>query len=142
MSKTSVLMLTNTQGDLNVAGNAIRADGWYGFSDGLHTIAIYVVNFVGRLWIEASIADTPTDDDWFPVNVSGVPATPYLQFPQDPLRPSGSNGIGDLATIGLNVIGNYTWLRARIDRSYLQPQPMQQPEILALGYVDHILLNN
>lgn len=142
MSKTSVLMLSNTQGDLNVSGDAIRADGWYGFSDGLHTIALYVVNFVGRVWIEASIADNPTDDDWFPVNLSGNSSAPYMQFPQDPTSPTGSNGIGDLATIGLNVTGNYTWLRARVDRSYIQPQPTAQKDILALGYIDHILLNN
>jgi hypothetical protein len=135
-------MLTNTQGELNIAGDAIRADGWYGFSDGLHTLAIYIVNFTGRLWIEASIADTPTDGDWFPVTISGNDTAPYIQFPKDPLRPTGTSGYGDSATFGLNLIGNYTWLRARVDRSYIQPTPTQQQDIFALGYVDHILLNN
>jgi hypothetical protein len=142
MSKSSVLMLTNTQGQLNIAGAAVRADGWYGFSDGLHTLAIYVVNFTGRLWIEASLADAPTDNDWFPVTISGNDATPYLQFPLDPLRPTGTNSMGDTATMGLNIIGNYTWLRARVDRSYIAPIPTTQPQIFALGYVDHILINN
>jgi hypothetical protein len=139
MSKTSILMLPNTQGQLNYTGDAMRADGWYGFTDGLHTLAIYIVNFTGRLWIEASLADNPTDEDWFPVQVRNQD---YMQFPQDPLRPTGQRGSGDSATIGLNIVGNYTWLRARVDRSYFNPQPTQQQDIFALGYVDHILLNN
>jgi hypothetical protein len=141
MSKTSILMLTNTQGELNVTGNQIRADGWYGFSDGLHTIAIYVVNFIGRVYIEASIADEPTENDWFSTDMNGGS---YLQFPLDPTQPTGSNGLScDTATIGLNVVGNYTWLRARVDRTYLPPAETQtQDQIYALGYVDHILLNN
>lgn len=141
MSKTSILMLTNTQGDLNVTGNQIRADGWYGFSDGLHTIAIYVVNFIGRVYIEASIADEPTENDWFATNMNGGS---YLQFPLDPLHPTATNGLNaDTETIGLNIVGNYTWLRARVDRSYLPSAETQtQEQIYALGYVDHILLNN
>lgn len=139
MSKTSIQMLPNTSGKLNYDGDAIRADGWYGFTDGLHTIAIYIVNFTGRIVIEASLADSPTDDDWFPVQING---TDYMQFPKDPTRPTGQRGSGDSATIGLNVIGNYTWMRARVDRTYFDYAPTSQDEIATLGYVDHILLNN
>jgi hypothetical protein len=132
-------MLSNTQGQLNSTGDALRADGWYGFTDGLYTVAIYVVNFTGRLWIEGSLADSPTDEDWFPVLINN---NDYFQFPQNPLQPTGSRGSGDTATIGINFTGNYTWLRARVDRSYFVPLPTEQLQILALGYVDHILLNN
>jgi hypothetical protein len=139
MSKTSILMLPNTQGQVNFVGAPIRADGWYGFTDGLHTIAIYIVSFTGRVVIEASLADQPTDDDWFPVQFNN---NDYMQFPRNPLYPTGERGSGDSATIGLNFTGNYTWLRASVDRSYFDYVPTEQQDIFALGYVDHILLNN
>jgi len=140
MSKTSIQMLPNTSGQYNFVGDALRADGWYGFTDGLHTVAIYIVNFTGRLIIEASLADQPTDDDWFPIQFDHKD---YMQFPKDPLNPTGERGSGDSGTMGLNIIGNYTWLRARVDRSYFDsPEPTDQQTLYALGYVDHILLNN
>jgi hypothetical protein len=139
MSKTSIQMLPNTSGQVNFVGDPLRADGWYGFTDGLHTIAIYIVNFTGHLVIEASLADRPTDDDWFPIQFDNQD---YMQFPKNPLRPTGERGSGDSGTIGLNIIGNYTWLRARVDRNYFGILPTDQQAIYALGYVDHILLNN
>jgi hypothetical protein len=137
MSKSSVSILQNTQGLLNVTGEPVRADGWYGHSDGLHTVAIYLNNFQGRIYFEASISPQPIEEDWFPISVNG---SKYLSFPEDPLSPTGV--LGDSGTIGFNLIGNFTWLRARVDRSYIAPEPTDQSQIDALGYVDRVLLNN
>ncbi len=138
MSKSSIIMLQNTQGGLNVVGIPVRADGWYGYSDGLHTVAIYLNNFQGRLRFEASIAAEPTEGDWFPVQLNG---SEYLSFPQNPMAPVGG-GAGDSGTIGLNIIGSFIWLRVRVDRSYIQPEPTEFSQIDALGYIDRVLLNN
>ena len=137
MSKSSVSILQNTQGLLNVTGEPVRADGWYGHSDGLHTVAIYLNNFQGRIYFEASIAPQPIDEDWFPINVNGQK---FLSFPEDPLSPTGTNG--DSGTLGFNLLGSFTWLRVRVDRSYIAPEPTDQSQIDALGYVDRVLLNN
>lgn len=131
MSKTSIIMLPNTQGQLTVVGDKIRADGWYGYTDGLHTVAIYLVNFTGRIWFEASIANDPIDGDWFPVIVGG---SDHLSFPKYLEAPTGTTG--DTGTIGLNISGNYTWLRVRIDRDQVDVDPA------LLGHIDRILLNN
>lgn len=120
-----------------MVGDAVRADGWYGFTDGLHTVAIYLQNFQGRVRFEASIATEPQEGDWFPVEINGAE---FLSFPKDPLAPTGTTG--DTGTLGMNILGNFTWLRVCIDRSYLSPTPEAQADIDALGYVDRVLLNN
>lgn len=137
MSKSSILMLPNTQGSFNLIGEKVRADGWYGFADGLHTVAIYLNDFRGRLVFEASIATDPQDDDWFPVAMGGAA---YMEFPRDIQAPTGV--YGDTGTIGMNIIGSFIWLRARVDRSYIDPEPVTEMGIAAYGYVDRILLNN
>jgi hypothetical protein len=132
-----VIMLPSSQGQLNLTGEPVRADGWYGYTDGLHTVAVYLQNFQGRLRFEASVASTPNEGDWFPVEVNNAE---FLSFPKNPLSPTGRTG--DTGTIGLNIIGSFTWLRARVDRSYLSPTPSSPSEIDGLGHVDRILLNN
>lgn len=137
MSKTSIVMLSNTQGKLSVVGDKIRADGWYGYTDGLHTVAIYLFNFTGRLWFEASIADNPLEEDWFPVLINNQAS---MNFPRDPWYPTGTTG--DTGTIGMNIIGSYTWLRVRMDRLVTDPDTEQRAVAGLLGNVDRVLLNN
>lgn len=134
MGKSSLLMMTSTFGKLNPVSDVMRADGWYGYTDGLHTIAVVIVDFQGKLIFEGSIADNPQEGDWFAIKDS------TFSFPKDPLNPTGA--LGDTNTFGFNIVGNYTWLRCRVDRSYLSPQPDTQLAIEALGYVDRILMNN
>lgn len=137
MSKSSIVMLPNTQGQLNMVGDKVRADGWYGYTDGLHTVALYLVNFTGRIYFEASIANDPTDDDWFPVQVDGVE---FMEFPQNPGNPTGSTG--DTKTIGRNLVGSFTWLRVGVDRSYLPGTTENDAIYNTFGYVDRVLMNN
>lgn len=134
MSKTSIVMLSNTQGKLSVVGDKIRADGWYGHTDGLHTVAIYLFNFTGRIWFEASISDDPLEEDWFAI------PTEMNSFPRNPLAPTGTTG--DTGTFGMNIIGSYTWLRVRMDRDASDPTTEAQAIAGLLGNVDRVLLNN
>ena len=69
--KTSELLLSNTSNQVSVTGEKIRADGWYGSKDGLHTIQITTANFRGRIAIQASLASSPQEDDWFFINLAG-----------------------------------------------------------------------
>jgi hypothetical protein len=130
-------MLGNTAGQVSVVGGKIRADGWYGHTDGLHTVSIYLMNFTGRVCFEASIASDPTDFDWFPVEIQGQQ---FLSFPRNPNRPTGVTG--DTGAVGMNIIGNYTWLRVRVERDLIDPTT--EAKVLAglFGQVDRVLLNN
>ncbi len=118
MPNTTVMM-GNSQEFANLTGPICRADGWYGHRDGLHTVSIQVVNFTGRVYIEASLASAPTEEDWFPIALQ--PETHYVEFPLNPLKPTGSFDIGgDTMVIGRSFKINALWLRARMDRSYLE----------------------
>ena len=94
------IMMSNTQNQANLVGLPCKADGWYGNEGGLHTVAIQVFNFTGRVYIEASLAVAPLDTDWFPVTIGQT--TAYLQFPSNPMLPTGSIETGgDTGTQGI-----------------------------------------
>lgn len=137
----TVIMMGNTQDHANLTGDACRADGWYGHTDGLHTVVIQVVNFTGRIYIEASLEMEPTEADWFPIQLTST--TSYYQFPIDPNEPTGvyESG-GDTRTVGATFKINALWIRARLDRSYLSEILYDNdPEALAaLGNVKKITL--
>ena len=80
MARNSVVMLTD-QGVLNFEGDSIRGDGYYGFSDGLHTVQISLNNFTGRIYIQGSLASTPGATDWFDIKLDG--SNPYVEFTSD-----------------------------------------------------------
>lgn len=100
------------QNVLDQTGPATRADGYYGFADGLHTVAFYLKNFRGRLFLEGTLSDDPKETDWFPIVLAGD-AT-YVD-------------IGTAATKieSFNVVGNFVYLRARVQRSHLPGLPSE-----------------
>lgn len=117
----SVILLPHTNDAINVVGNPVHADGWYGFSDGLHTVSIHVSNFSGRIGLQASLALEPTEDDWFDIWLTE--GTPYIQFPLNPQYPTG-HLLGDTSNIALNFKANVLWVRASVNRDYLAiPDP-------------------
>jgi|TARA_B110000238_G_C16046634_1_gene404208 hypothetical protein len=77
-----------------VVGSNFKGDGYYGRSDGLHTAQYDYVGFTGTMKIEATLANTPTNDDWFAV---------------DTLVLSNQTG-----TTIANFTGNYIWLKASV----------------------------
>ena len=92
-------------GNLDQTGLACRADGYYGYADGMHTVGFYLNNWKGRIYIDATLSDNPGETDWFPVALSDLD---FADF--------------DSATTGIesfNIIGNFVFLRAKIKRSHL-----------------------
>lgn len=139
MGKQSIVMLDDTGIELEVTGDAIRADAWYGYKDGIHTVAFYLENFTGHIYIEASLASDPGEEDWFPVYLNG--AKSYMNYPINPLAPMGGTS-GDTFVDAYTFQGNFLWLRARIDKSYVVPVPNTDSEKAQLGAVKKILLNH
>lgn len=92
-------------GQLDQTGSATRADGYYGFADGLQTVGFYLKNFVGRIYIDATLSDNPGNDDWFPIALGNVD---FVDFD------SAQTGIETF-----NIVGNFVYLRAKVRRSYL-----------------------
>jgi len=74
-------------------GDKYKGDGFYGRSDGLHTVQYSYTEFTGSIYVEATLATEPTDKDWFSVFTTTVE--------QD-----------DVSDI-ISFTGNYVWVRAR-----------------------------
>lgn len=139
----SLNLLPTMLEQINVSGDPVRGAGFYGHTKGLHTVAINVQNFNGRVLVQASIATNPTETDWFSVLPDGQP---YIQYPRaGHLLPSDpnfySNVTGENSTMGFNFLCNAVWVRAMVDRSYLIPSLDQPRQVMAYGVVNYVLLN-
>lgn len=136
MSRKSIVLLPGTSDNLNVVGDKVVGDSYLGFTDGLHTIAIYVTNFTGRVFLQGTLATDPQEDDWFDISLvtNQFSNEQFVQFPLDPLNPTGTNG--DTGVEAFTFIGNFVFLRAGINRDYLGV-----PNADGLGFVRKILLS-
>lgn len=131
----STVLLSNTSGKVNVVGEKQKGAGYTNFLGGSHTVAFTLTNFTGRILVEATLASEPTEIDWF-----GVPLRDnlyYVQFPRDMNHPTGLLG-GDTGTWAYTFVGNYVWIRAKVDRDYLTPTPIDDSTV---GSVSEALLN-
>ena len=122
----SVTLMSDTNTDFNSTGDSVRADSYYGFTDGIHTVAIYMNNFTGRFYVEGTLATTPTADDWFTINL-GNSVVDYIDA-------TAHTGV-EMRTFQ----GNFVYLRARIDRSHLTATVNLN---LAQGRILKVLLNH
>lgn len=79
--------------------SSVKGDAAHGFKDGLHTVALYLQNYTGKLKMEGSLEiNPPTDEqDWFDINLS--PNTIELNF-------MNYSGIEPF-----NFTANVSWLR-------------------------------
>jgi len=76
--------------------NAVPAANYYGGQGALQTITYQLQNFVGVITMEATLNDARESAPWFEVATYGDGSTV------------------DTGTIPVNVVGNFTWLRANI----------------------------
>jgi hypothetical protein len=59
-------LFTSTQETLVYKSIKAKGDGYYGGSDGLHTVMYtYDSNFVGTVTMQATLATDPVETDWF-----------------------------------------------------------------------------
>jgi hypothetical protein len=85
-----------------------KANGYYGVSDGIHTVTYTVTpNFVGNIGIQATLSTDPTESDWFTVNNTTVSYSEIV------------NPITTTTTNYTNFIGNFVWCRALVNRTPL-----------------------
>lgn len=103
MAISSISLLTNTGTQTAVTGSPVRVDTGLGGADAMITIAAKVINFIGEVHIEATLAVAPTEDDWFDATTAWV-------FP----RPGKPEGVGETISVGRSFTGNFVWVRARI----------------------------
>jgi len=101
---------TNT----SITSANVPADSYYGFSDGLHTVAFKGDGFTGSFALEATLATSPTADDWFRIQLSGSNAVSFTTL-------TGTNAY--------TFTGNYVYIKALVFNA-------------TAGSVESILLNH
>lgn len=79
-------------------GDKVKGDGYYGFSDGVHTVQTRVTSFVGTLKIQGTLKKDPASTDWVDVN--------------DILIGDGSTAI--TSSYLNNFTGNFVWIRVSV----------------------------
>jgi len=81
---------------MDFISDAVPAANYYGGQGSVQTVTYRLDNFVGTIHIEATLNDQKESAPWVEVAVYG-------------------NGLDpDSGTIPATVVGNFTWLRARI----------------------------
>jgi|TARA_E500000331_G_C17003789_1_gene603249 hypothetical protein len=109
MGKTTVQILPTTSygtatgnylgGSADFVSDEFKGDGYYGFSDGVHTAQVRVTSFIGTVKLQASLEKTPTSTDW--VDISGSAIT-------------GDGSTAVTNSYFWNFTGNYVWIRASV----------------------------
>jgi hypothetical protein len=115
INRKSILVQSSTGSTMNLTTDNVEGDSYYGYSDGLHTFAVSYNAFKGRIFIQGTLSLTPTDTDWFNIRIPGgvgINDGGYKQFPT-----SGTDGFSGVEAY--NITGNFTYLRVKMDRSYL-----------------------
>lgn len=135
--------MSDTNDVFSLTSEKVKGDGYYGFSDGLHTVSVKFTNFIGGFGIEATLSIDPSEDDWFPINLSNYNSNNegFIRFPQNELAPTGAKG-GDTGTEAFSFIGNFTYVRAVMTRDYFDSVPDNNvvPYDKSYGAIDRVLL--
>jgi len=101
-STVSIMYPNNTSTMMVYVSDKVKGDGYYGGSDGLHTVTYTCApTFVGTVTMQASLASAPTDADWFTV-------------PDTDVRYTTFNDRSTSTVDYYNFQGNYVWLRSRV----------------------------
>tara|TARA_B110000971_G_scaffold152157_1_gene155403 strand:+ start:1292 stop:1633 length:342 start_codon:yes stop_codon:yes gene_type:complete len=77
-----------------VTGENFKGDGYYGRSDGLHSVQYTYSGITGVISIQGTLATTPIESDWFDVHTYTATA--------------------ETASKIASFTGNYVWIRAKI----------------------------
>ena len=95
----------------------IKGDGYFGGSDGLHTVFWSVSDFIGTLEVQATRASEPVEADWVTVKLT----EPGNRFTVDTTGLITANGVETTryttpttTSKSYNFTGNFVWLRGHI----------------------------
>lgn len=152
MAILSRQILSDTGTEWNKLSDPIKAAGWYGRTPGLHTISFTMRNFVGRIYVLATLENTPEKADanngWFPINLVGN-SVPWLQLPtpDDSVKvvlPTSKYGYQSTGTFCETFFGNITYLKVGIDRDYLKDsskETIDDADKYSVGRLEQVLIN-
>jgi hypothetical protein len=121
-STVQIVYPVNTAtGALVYTSDILKGDGYFGSSDGLHTVQVNLTEFQGAVDIYGTLATTPTENDWSVVKLEAPGGLASNRYKLD------GNGFITLADASINYsitattissvfnfVGNYVWVRAKV----------------------------
>jgi hypothetical protein len=140
INRRSVTVFSASGTEMNKYGEQVKADSYYGYTDGLHTFQVRYNNFVGRFRIQATLSLEPTDSDWFDLVID----------PLNGLYP-GSNAWNEDGYIQYNANapaskseaytfqGNFSFIRAFLDRRHVGDGETYDA---SYGSIDRVILSS
>ncbi len=97
-SSSEIILSANTHpGDSTtetITGSNFRGDGYYGHSDGVHTVSYDFTGLTGTITIQATLATSPGDTDWFDVHTYTASTETAIKY--------------------ANFTGNFVFIRAKV----------------------------
>lgn len=100
---------------LSYTSERLKGDGYYGSSDGFHTIQTQVTNFIGTIEVEGTLSTTPSTSDWFKIDltttISGIDTTGAITS-SNIQSITYTNATSNIKLY--NFVGNFVWIRAKI----------------------------
>lgn len=119
--RRNATILSSTGSEMSMTGMNVKADSYYGYVDGHHTIQVVYSDFIGRFRIQASLSLNPAETDWFDIQettvfgsvtdqTTGYNPQGYIQF--------NANDPAD-GSQAYSVTGNFSYVRVKMDRSHI-----------------------
>jgi|TARA_B110000977_G_scaffold68047_1_gene92348 hypothetical protein len=97
-ANSEIILSANTHpGDstvTTVTGTKFKGDGYYGRSDGFHSVQYTYDGLTGTVTIQGTLAIDPAEDDWFDVHTY--------------------TAAQETASKIASFTGNYVWVRAKV----------------------------
>lgn len=113
-------MLGNSGSNMNSTGDKIKADSYFGYTDGIHSVSVKLNSFKGKIKLQGTLSLTPATADWGDVKLiekaTAISSTEIHTFK-----------------------GNYVYLRAVLDRSGVGDGSTYDN---SYGSISQILLSN
>ena len=119
--RRNATILSSTGSEMSMTGMNVKADSYYGYVDGHHTIQVVYSDFIGRFRIQASLSLNPAETDWFDIQettvfgavtdqTTGYNPQSYIQF--------NANDPAD-GSQAYSITGNFSYIRVKMDRSHI-----------------------
>ena len=114
MSET-ILYSSSYTDSATLQSDKVKGDGYYGMSDGLHTIMIDLNGFIGAIKIQGSLAQEPTEADWFMIELDrGAVSLDTTGKASALVEKSLTYTSAETSIKSYNATGNFVWIRADI----------------------------
>ena len=117
-SNSETILTSQTHiGDSSIqshTGEKYKGDGYYGRSDGLHTIQVNLSGFLGDIEMQGTLAVDPTADDWFTVTLGSGQTMDTTGKIVSATTSKLEYTDNETSSKTYNLTGNYVWVRAYV----------------------------